>query len=155
MLRRHLIALGGRAIAGATVAKLGQLLAELPGPPPVPLPTQLSHVHVTQVRDLTRRVGLGDTYCDPEVCSSAAALATRLWGWEFGLVAAALSGLVLTGAYNGFAEGRYPDLISAFFLLTMTVAALVTLYEAPSWRSGAPMRSFPRFTAMRPRTRTG
>jgi hypothetical protein len=68
---------------------------------------------------------------------AAYALATRLWGWEFGLGAAALSGLVLTGAYNGFAEGRYPDLISAFFLLTMTVAALVTLYEAPSWRSGA------------------
>jgi hypothetical protein len=66
----------------------------------------------------------------------AYALATRLWGWEFGLGAAALSGLVLTGAYNGFAEGRYPDLISAFFLLTMTVAALITLYEAPSWRSG-------------------
>jgi hypothetical protein len=66
----------------------------------------------------------------------AYALATRLWGWEFGLGAAALSGLVLTGAYNGFAEGRYPDLISAYFLLTMTVAALVTLYEAPSWRSG-------------------
>ena len=66
----------------------------------------------------------------------AYALATRLWGWEYGLGAAALSGLVLTGAYNGFAEGRYPDLISAFFLLTMTVAALVTLYEAPSWRSG-------------------
>jgi hypothetical protein len=65
----------------------------------------------------------------------AYALATRLWGWEYGLGAAALSGLVLTGAYNGFAEGRYPDLISAFFLLTMTVAALVTLDEAPSWRS--------------------
>jgi hypothetical protein len=65
----------------------------------------------------------------------AYALATRLWGWEYGLGAAALSGLVLTGAYNGFAEGRYPDLISAFFLLTMTVAALVTLYESPSWRS--------------------
>jgi hypothetical protein len=65
----------------------------------------------------------------------AYALATRLWGWEYGLGAAALSGLVLTGAYNGFAEGRYPDLISAFFLLTMTVAALITLYESPSWRS--------------------
>jgi hypothetical protein len=65
----------------------------------------------------------------------AYALATRLWGWEYGLGAAALSGLVLTGAYNGFAEGRYPDLVSAFFLLTMTVAALVTLYEAPFWRS--------------------
>ena len=65
----------------------------------------------------------------------AYALATRLWGWEYGLGAAALSGLVLTGAFNGFAEGRYPDLISAFFLLVMTVAALVTLYEAPTVRS--------------------
>jgi hypothetical protein len=66
----------------------------------------------------------------------AYALATRLWGWEFGLGAAALSGLVLTGAYNGFAEGRYPDLISAFFLLTMTVTVLVALFQAPSFRSG-------------------
>ncbi|MBO0818612.1 MAG: hypothetical protein J2P30_26050, partial [Actinobacteria bacterium] len=65
----------------------------------------------------------------------AYALATRLWGWEYGLGAAALSGLVLTGAFNGFAGGRYPDLISAFFLLVMTVAALVTLYEAPTVRS--------------------
>jgi len=66
----------------------------------------------------------------------AYALATRLWGWEYGLGAAALSGLVLTGAYNGFAGGRYPDLVSAFFLLVMTVAALVTLYQQPSARSG-------------------
>jgi uncharacterized membrane protein YhdT len=65
----------------------------------------------------------------------AYALATRLWGWEYGLGAAALSGLVLTGAFNGFAEGRYPDLISAFFLLVMTVAALITVYEAPTVRS--------------------
>jgi len=65
----------------------------------------------------------------------AYALATRLWGWEYGLGAAALSGLVLTGAFNGFTGGRYPDLVSAFFLLVMTVAALVTLYEAPTARS--------------------
>jgi hypothetical protein len=65
----------------------------------------------------------------------AYALATRLWGWQYGLGAAALSGLVLTGAFNGFAEGRYPDLISAFFLLVMTVAALITVYEAPTVRS--------------------
>jgi hypothetical protein len=67
----------------------------------------------------------------------AYALATRLWGWGYGLGAAALSGLVLTGAFNGFAGGRYPDLISAFFLLVMTVAALVTLYEAATLRSAA------------------
>jgi uncharacterized membrane protein YhdT len=65
----------------------------------------------------------------------AYALAARLWGWPYGLGAAALSGLVLTGAFNGFAEGRYPDLISAFFLLAMTVAALVTLYQEPTARS--------------------
>ena len=65
----------------------------------------------------------------------AYALATRLWGWQYGLGAAALSGLVLTGAFNGFAGGRYPDLISAYFLLVMTVAALVSLYETPTARS--------------------
>jgi hypothetical protein len=65
----------------------------------------------------------------------AYALATRLWGWEYGLGAAALSGLVLTGAFNGFAGGRYPDLVSAFFLLVMTVAALITVFEAPTVRS--------------------
>ena len=67
----------------------------------------------------------------------AYALATRLWGWEYGLGAAAVSGLVLTGAFNGFAGGRYPDLVSAFFLLVMTVAALITVYEAPTVRSAA------------------
>ena len=66
----------------------------------------------------------------------AYALATRLWGWQYGLGAAALPpGLVLTGAFNGFAGSLYPDLISAYFLLVMTVAALVTLYEAPTARS--------------------
>src|SRR5262249_5760875 len=65
----------------------------------------------------------------------AYALATRLWGWQYGLGAAALSGLVLTGAFNGLAGGRYPDLISAYFLLVMTVAALVSLYETPTARS--------------------
>ncbi len=65
------------------------------------------------------------------------ALATRLWGWEYGVAAAALTGLVLVGAYEGFAGGRYPDLIDAYFLVTMAVAALVTFYQSPSARSGA------------------
>ena len=78
MLRRHLLALGGVAVTGATVTKLGALLAELPGPPPVPLPSQLDPSHVAQVRDLTRRLGVGDTYCDPEMASVAAAWAARL-----------------------------------------------------------------------------
>lgn len=66
----------------------------------------------------------------------AYALATRLWGWEYGVAAAALSGLVLNGSYAGFAEGRYPDLVSAFFLIVMTVAALLTLYDSATFRSG-------------------
>ncbi|HEV2371463.1 MAG TPA: hypothetical protein VGS19_04765 [Streptosporangiaceae bacterium] len=68
---------------------------------------------------------------------AAYALASRLWGWGYGLCAALLSGLVLTGAYDGFAEGRYPDLVSAYFLLVMGVAALVGFYQSPSLRSGA------------------
>ncbi|HEY7920650.1 MAG TPA: hypothetical protein VIE45_13400, partial [Streptosporangiaceae bacterium] len=64
-------------------------------------------------------------------------LASGLWGWQYGIAAAALNGLVLTGAYAGFAEGRYPDLVAAFFLLVMMVAALTTLYQSPTLRSGA------------------
>jgi transcriptional regulator with XRE-family HTH domain len=78
MLRRHLLALGGITMTGATVTKLGHLLAQLPGPPPVPLPSRLGTVQVTQVRDVTRGLGVGDIYGDPQVCSSAAAWATRL-----------------------------------------------------------------------------
>jgi len=66
---------------------------------------------------------------------AAYALATRLWGWQYGLAAAALSGLVLRGAYASFAGGRYPDLTAAYFLLVMLVAALVTLLRSPSARS--------------------
>ena len=65
------------------------------------------------------------------------ALATGLWGWPYGLAAAALNGLVLDGAYDGFAEGRYPDLIAGYFLIVMVVAALVTLYHSTSVRSAA------------------
>jgi hypothetical protein len=65
------------------------------------------------------------------------ALATGLWGWPYGLAAAALNGLVLDGAYDGFAEGRYPDLVAGYFLIVMVVAALVTLYHSASVRSAA------------------
>jgi hypothetical protein len=64
-------------------------------------------------------------------------LASGLWGWQYGIAAAALNGIVLTGAYAGFAEGRYPDLVAAFFLLVMMIAALTTLYQSPTLRSGA------------------
>jgi hypothetical protein len=66
----------------------------------------------------------------------AYALATRLWGQKYGVVAAALSGLVLRGEYTGLTGGRYPDLTAAFFLMVMLVAALLILYESPSVRSG-------------------
>ena len=68
---------------------------------------------------------------------AAYVLATRLWGWGCGIAALALSGLVMDGAYAGFGEGRYPDLLSAFFLMVMLVAALMVLYQAPSLRSAA------------------
>jgi hypothetical protein len=64
-------------------------------------------------------------------------LATRLWGWRYGIAAAALSGLVLHGAYGSLADGRYPDLTSAYFLITMGVAALLSLYASPSRRAAA------------------
>jgi hypothetical protein len=67
---------------------------------------------------------------------AAYALATRLWGWEYGLAAAALSGLVLIGPYVSFGGGLYPDLLAAFFLMVMFVAALVSLYQSPSIRTG-------------------
>jgi hypothetical protein len=70
------------------------------------------------------------------IALGAYALATRLWGWEYGVVAAALTGLVLTGAHTGLNQGRYPDLTAAYFLMVMVVATLVTLYELPSLRSG-------------------
>jgi hypothetical protein len=67
---------------------------------------------------------------------AAYALATKLWGWRYGIAAAALNGLMLTGAYASFADGRYPDLVAAYFLLPMTIAALISLYTSPSLRSG-------------------
>jgi hypothetical protein len=68
---------------------------------------------------------------------AAYVLATRLWGWGSGIAAAALTGLVLQGAYGSLADGRYPDLTSAYFLIAMGVAAMLALYAAPSPRSAA------------------
>jgi hypothetical protein len=67
---------------------------------------------------------------------AAYALAARLWGWEYGLAAAVLSGLVLVGPYASFGGGLYPDMLSAFFLMVMVIAALITLYQSATARAG-------------------
>ncbi len=83
MLRRHLIALGGVALAGQPVQQLGELLA-LPGaaPGPLPLPTRIFPVHVAKVRDLTQQLqDLSRTHgSDPEVSSAAVRGAQQLLG---------------------------------------------------------------------------
>ncbi|AHY45773.1 Hypothetical Protein RradSPS_0490 [Rubrobacter radiotolerans] len=63
-------------------------------------------------------------------------LAKRLWGWRVGTAAAFLVGLVAGGPYYYLNDSMYPNLVASQFLLVLTVAALVALYVAPSWRSG-------------------
>src|SRR5712691_10442233 len=57
-------------------------------------------------------------------------LASGLWGWQYGITAAALNGLVLTGAYAGFAEGRYPDLVAVVAASAVLYHSVATLYAA-------------------------
>ena len=64
------------------------------------------------------------------------ALARRVWGWEYGVVAALLSGLILGGTYLHFAEARYANFIGTQFLMVVAVAALIGLYASPSVRGG-------------------
>ncbi|MGF1471363.1 MAG: hypothetical protein ACFB50_06405 [Rubrobacteraceae bacterium] len=64
------------------------------------------------------------------------ALGRRLWGWEYGLTAAAFYGLLTGGSYWYLEHGRYPNIIAAQFLLVLALATLFRLYNAPSWRSG-------------------
>ncbi|HEX2729173.1 MAG TPA: hypothetical protein VHM16_05425, partial [Rubrobacteraceae bacterium] len=64
------------------------------------------------------------------------ALARRLWGWEYGVAAAALSGLVCNSSFIYLSyQAMYPTLVSAEFLLVMAVGALATLYARPSLRA--------------------
>ncbi|MGH4023815.1 MAG: hypothetical protein ACRDRV_04435 [Pseudonocardiaceae bacterium] len=80
MLRRHLLAQGGIAIAGSSVAKLGELLGGLPTLTPVPLPSRVEAVHVTKVRHLTQQLrDAGRAHgSDPQVSRAVVAWATRL-----------------------------------------------------------------------------
>jgi hypothetical protein len=64
------------------------------------------------------------------------ALASRLWDPVYGVAAALFSGVLLVGPYESFAEARYPNILSADFLVVMAVAALVWFYGSPGIRSG-------------------
>jgi transcriptional regulator with XRE-family HTH domain len=111
MFRRHLLALGAVTAVGRAV--VGELV-ELPGPAPVPLPSQLSHDHVRQVRDLTRRLGEAGNTCaaGPEVLSVAAAWAERLLGVSGAelvrrALRVAVAELHIEAGWAGFDAGRY------------------------------------------------
>ncbi|MGI8649292.1 MAG: hypothetical protein ACR2KW_02770 [Rubrobacter sp.] len=65
------------------------------------------------------------------------ALAKSIWGWQVGVAAAFFGGLVIGGPYYYLNDSMYPNLVASQFLLVLSVAALVRLYAAPSWRSGA------------------
>src|ERR671920_472718 len=64
------------------------------------------------------------------------ALARRLWGRSRAAVAAFFSGVLLVGPYESLAEARYPNLVSADFLMVLAVAALIRVYSDPGVRSG-------------------
>lgn len=63
------------------------------------------------------------------------ALARKLWGWEYGIAAAFLS-IIVGGTYYYFQDAMYPNLVTAQFLLVVALAALIRLYDSPSWRTG-------------------
>lgn len=78
MLRRHLLASASLGAFGAET--LGELLAQLPAPPPVLLPSRLDRIHIAGVQDLTRRLGEAGnpTHATPEILSAAANEADQL-----------------------------------------------------------------------------
>ncbi|MGH3802499.1 MAG: hypothetical protein ACRDTD_20710 [Pseudonocardiaceae bacterium] len=115
MLRRHLIALGGVALAGQPIKHLGELL-ELPStaPGPVPLPSRVFQVHVVKVRDLTQRLrDRSRAYgSDPEVSSAAVVWAQRLLGVPGAepvtrALLVAVAELQIHAGYAGFDAGLY------------------------------------------------
>jgi len=73
----------------------------------------------------------------PLLCALACyALARRMWGWEYGVVAALASGLLLGSTYLQFEEARLPNFIGEYFLIVLAVAALIGLYASPGVRGG-------------------
>jgi hypothetical protein len=67
---------------------------------------------------------------------SCYALACRLWGRGYGVIAAFFSGVLLLGPYASLADARYPNVVSANFLIVMAIAALILLYGSPRARPG-------------------
>ena len=63
-------------------------------------------------------------------------LASRLWGWPYGVAAALFAGVLHSGTYYYFNDAMYPNLVTSQFLLVVAIAALVGLYGAPSPRRG-------------------
>ncbi len=79
MRRRALLAAAGVAVVGQPIKQLGELL-DLPGPPPVGLPSRVSSAHVTKVRDLTQSLlAAGDAYLQ-SLALTYAGLATEEHG---------------------------------------------------------------------------
>ena len=64
------------------------------------------------------------------------ALARQMWGWEVGVAAALLCGLVASGPYEHISHARYANIIAAQFLLVLALGALVSLYASASVRDG-------------------
>lgn len=63
-------------------------------------------------------------------------LARRLWGPDYGLAAAGFAGLVAGGSYQYFSDAMYPNMFTSQFLLVLSIAGLLELYNRPSIRSG-------------------
>jgi hypothetical protein len=63
-------------------------------------------------------------------------LGRRLWGWEYGVVAAFSCGVLVGGTYYYFDDAMYPNFVGSQFLLVLAIAALVGVYSVPSVRGG-------------------
>ena len=64
-------------------------------------------------------------------------LGRRLWGREYGVVAAFFCGVLVGGTYHYFNDAMYPNLVASQFLLVLAIAAMVEVYSVPSIRAGS------------------